>query len=81
METLITFNFVVFLLISGIPFFRGLDIKKWLSWLYGLYGFVTGFLAGLMWADVLGGVQLGIVFAFIVMYGGATTYWHKQRFK
>jgi hypothetical protein len=81
MEQFVTFNIIIFLLISAIPFFRGLDLKKWTSWIFGLYGYVTGFFAGLNWSNLKGAVLLGFVFAFIVLYGGATTHWHRQNFK
>jgi hypothetical protein len=51
-----------------------------LSWLCGLYGFVSGFLIGLSNADIRGGLELGALFAFIVLYGGAMTRFHKKRF-
>ena len=81
MSTIVNANFVVYVIVCGISIFVGLDLKKWPSWLCGLYGFISGFLFGLSKADVPGGLQLGVLFAFVVIYGGATSHWHRQRFK
>ena len=55
-------------------------MKKWSSWFYGAYGFFSGFLAGLYVADVRGGLQLGALIAFGVMYAGAMSRFHRMRF-
>jgi hypothetical protein len=81
MNTLVNINFFVNLIVCGIGIFIGLDLKKWSSWLFGAYGFLSGLLVGLSRADVEGGLGMGILFAFVVMYGGATTRWHRQRYK
>jgi hypothetical protein len=81
MPMIVSIIFIVYLIACGIGIFIGLDLKKWSSWLYGLCGFVSGFSIGLSKADISGGFMLGILFMFVVMYGGATTYWHRQRYK
>jgi len=81
MTTLIYANLFVYLIACGIGIFIGLDLKKWSSWLYGGYGFVSGFLVGLLKTDVYGGLGMGALFAFAVLYGGATSHWHRQRYK
>lgn len=91
MATLIEFNTLVFVIVSAICVFRGLDLKKTSSWLYGLYGFVSGFLSGFVRSDGNGGYQLvtdmtgslqsGIFFAFIILVGSAVIRWQRERFK
>lgn len=81
MEILVNLNVCVFVIVVVICTYNGLDLKKWSSWLYGLYGLITGLLMGLMRVNFKGGLQLGLLFAFAVLYGGATTRWHKQRYK
>lgn len=81
MSTIVNLNFVIYLIVCGICIFVGLDLKKWYSWLCGLYGFISGFFFGLSKADVSGGLQLGLLFAFVLIYGGATSRWQRQRFK
>ena len=90
MVTIISTNFLVFLIVLFICIFKGLDLKKWSSWLYGLYGFISGFLVGFLTSDggggyhlipsVTGSLQIGALFAFVIMYGGATSHWHRKRF-
>jgi hypothetical protein len=48
METIITLNIFVFLIVSFIGVVRGLDPKKWSSWLLSLYAFLSGSLIGLL---------------------------------
>jgi hypothetical protein len=84
-------NFFLFLIVSGIGVLKGLDIKKRSSWLLALYGFLSGFLASFLRQDDYEnlkfivdwklGLQLGILFAFAVMYVGVTNRWHRQRFR
>ena len=80
MSAIVNTNFVVYLIVCGIAIFIGLDLKKWFSWLFGLYGFISGFLFGLLRSDIRGGLVMGALFAFVVIYGGATSYWHRGRF-
>jgi len=83
MEVVILVNFIIFALIGSIVVFNGLDLKKWSSWLLGVYGFFSGFLGGFLRSDVekLMCIKLGALFAFSVMFGGGITHWHKQRLK
>lgn len=90
MATIIIANVFVFLIVYFMVTFKGLDLKKWSSWLYGLYGFLTGFLVGFLSQDntgdlrlavnLAGSLQVGALFAFIVIYTGAMNRWHRQRF-
>lgn len=73
--------FWVFVIVGLIGIFIGLDPKKWTSWLYGVYGFASGFLIGFFRDDVSAGLKLGLLFAVAVMWGGVTTHRQKQRFK
>ena len=81
MSIIVNANFVLYIIVCGVAIFAGLDLKKWSSWVFGLYGFISGFLLGLLEADVYGGLGLGGLFAFIVMYGGVTSHWHRERFR
>lgn len=67
-----SFVFMIFLVIAG---YTGLDLKKWSSWLYGIYGFLSGFLFGfLVFNDdntldlsmnLTGSLQAGTLLAFL----------------
>lgn len=74
-------NLFVFLIVIGIGVFYGFDLKKWSSWLYGFYGFLSLFIVGYLFIDAKAGFFMGAVVALIVMYVGAMAFWHRQRFK
>jgi hypothetical protein len=83
-------NFYIFLLVACFAIVQGLDLKKWSSWLFALYGFITGFLIGYLsqddWNAPLlvnwkSSLQLGALFAFVVMYAGTMNRWHRKRFE
>lgn len=73
--------FVIYSVVFAIAIHKGLDLRKWRSWLYGLGGFLCGFAIGVLIGDEAGGVGFGIVFAFVIMYASAMMRWHRQRFK
>jgi hypothetical protein len=81
MKTLTMILFYVFMLIGGISIYSGLDLKKSYSWLIVVYGFVIGFLMGLVWVDISTAITAGMLFAFLTLASGATVYWTRQRSK
>jgi hypothetical protein len=81
METIAVFVLLVYLVISAIGMIIGIDLKKWSSWLFGIYGFLSGFLVGFLLVDLKSGLLGGLLFAFIVLYGGAMVRWQRERFK
>lgn len=81
METIILANIIVCILVGGVCVFVGLDLKKWSSWLLGLYGFVSGFAIGFIKGGLSVGLQVGILLAFAILFGGATTRWQRQKLK
>jgi len=72
---------IVYLIISGIAVIGGLDLRKWHSWLYGIFGFVSGFFIFFSMGDLHSGLIGATLSAFIIIYGGAMTRLHKQRYK
>ena len=81
MENIAIYNFYLFVIVSCVRVFLGLDLRKWPSWLYGVYGFLSGFFLGLVFLDIWRGVELGILFAFAVMFGGANVRRGRERYK
>ena len=81
MGTMVLVILFPYLIVCAIGISKGLDLRKWSSWLYGIYGFLSGFLIGLLTGNAGGDVELGVLFAFIVMYGGAMVRLHRQRFE
>ncbi len=86
MENIILVNFIVFMVIGSVFVFIGLDLKKWYSWLIGLYGFLSGLGFGFISSgnssgfNIELGLQVGLIMAFMSMYGGATIRHYRQRF-
>jgi hypothetical protein len=81
MENIVIGNFYIFVIVSCVRVFLGLDLRKWSSWLYGVYGFLSGILLGLVFLDIWRGIELGILFAFAVMFGGANVRRGRERYK
>jgi hypothetical protein len=81
MKPIVIANFYIFLIVSFIGVFLGLNLKKWSSWLYGMYGLLTGFILGFSFYSARLGLELGAIFAVAVMYAGASVYWSRQRYK
>ena len=80
METIVYINFLIFVIVSFTCVVIGLDLKNWSSWIFGLYGFISGSLFGLLQGDRSLDLPLGSLFAIAVMSGGAVTRWHRQRY-
>ena len=78
-ETAVEAVIIILVIVSGIGVFKGLNPKKWSSWLYVACAFAGGMLAGLLRADVYGGLVLGALLAALILYGGAMNRWHRQR--
>ena len=81
METIAVVNFYIFLVVGFIGIFMGLNLKKWTSWLFGLYGFLSGLLLGSVLLNASSGLELGAIFAFAVMFGGANVRRGRERYK
>ena len=64
-------DLIVFFIVLAICTFIGLDLKKWQSWLAGLYGFLSGWSLGFLVGAGSSGWQLGLLFAIAIMYSGA----------
>ena len=61
----------MFIFIAMVFITTGLNLRKWPSWLLGIYGFITGFLMGLFYSDIQNAFVAGMLFAFGVLSGGA----------
>jgi hypothetical protein len=78
MRTTIIATFCVTLVICAIGVFKGLNPKKWVNWMYGVCGFISGLLIGSLREDIKGGVIIGVVFMFAVMFSGTIIFWQRQ---
>ena len=80
MKTLATINLVIFALVFGLGVSWGLDLKKWTSWLLGIYAFVSFFLVGLVGTgNINEAIKAGALVSFLLMFGGAVMRWNRQR--
>ena len=79
MNTTILTILLVLLCISGVGgiFLINYHIKKWWGWAFSLVGFLCGLSIGLLGLDLIGGLKLGSIFAFMIIFGGVIT--RKQR--
>jgi hypothetical protein len=80
-KSLALVNLIVFSIVYVIGVFYGFDIKKRSTWIYGLYGFLSFFCVGYLYADLSFGLLAGLVMAFMLIYTGTMIFWHRQRFK
>jgi hydrogenase/urease accessory protein HupE len=80
MGKIVIANIIVFVIVYGICTIIGLDLKKWYSWLAGLYGFFSGCLAGFIREDDSPSLQLGLLFAIVIMSSGAMTCRNRRRY-
>jgi hypothetical protein len=82
MKTIILANLFVFVIVSGIVVFNGLDLKKLSSWLFGVYGFLSGLSINILYpTDAFTSLEAGAFFAFIVLAGGAMNPLAKRAFQ
>lgn len=62
--------------------FKGFELKKRSSWLYGLVCFFSGFLLGFSLSNnLIEGLKVGCIFAFVLLIGGAAMHRHKLRYR
>jgi len=82
METIVTVNGVIFVIVLGIAIYIGIDPKKWQTWLLSLYGFLTFFLAGIVGTgNFYESIKVGAIATFAVILTGIITYWNRERAK
>jgi hypothetical protein len=80
MQTIIFVNFFVYAIVMGVSIFVGLDLKKWYAWLIATYGFISGAMFGFLSGSNTLALQGGVIFALIVLYGGAMNHRHRQKY-
>jgi hypothetical protein len=78
----IVVSLILLLVVGFVVSLKGLDLRKWRSWLYGAISFLCGFVLGLSlrsnWIESLKG---GTIFAFVTLFTGAMMRWHKRRYE
>jgi hypothetical protein len=82
MQTVVlVISFVVFIWIVFVVSFRGLDLRKRSDWLYGVVGFLCGLAVGIaINGNLIEGLNMGFIFAFMILLAGVTMRRHKQKY-
>ena len=77
MEIIFFADLIMFLIIGVVCMIFGLDLKKWQSWLAGIYGFLSGWSLGFLSDTGSPSWQLGLLFAIMIMSSGAVMRRHR----
>jgi hypothetical protein len=78
MRTIVLTITLILLTISAIGVFIGFDPKKWINWVYGVCGFLSGLLIGSLRNDLKGGIIIGVIFAIAIMVSGMMIHWQRE---
>jgi len=75
-------SLIVFVVMGYAASLKGIDLRRWSSWLYGVISFLCGFvlIMGLN-GNLMDGLLAGAIFALLTLVNGVTTRWHKQRYE
>jgi thiamine transporter ThiT len=77
----IVVGFVIIVALGFVASFKGLDLRKWSSWLYGAISFLCGLAVGFsLTSNWVEGLKGGVLFGFLLLATGAVMRWHKQRY-
>mgnify|MGYP007097598402 CR=1 FL=1 len=68
---------VGYLIVSDYSIRKGLDIKKWQTWLIGVYAFFSGFVIVSSMSDFINSLLAGLIFALITLHGGIWSLKHQ----
>ena len=78
----IAVSLVVFIWIVFVVSFQGLDLRKRASWLYGALGFLSGLALGTaISGNLIESLNIGAIFAFMILFAGVTMRWHNQKYR
>jgi hypothetical protein len=79
---LITISLLLFFLAGSIASWKGLDLRRGSSWLYGVISFLCGLLLGFgLSVNLFEGLIAGAIFAFLTLLSGAIMRRHKLKYK
>ena len=77
----VAIGLIIFSVMAFFISFKGLDLKRWSSWLYSVICFFSGFLLGYSLTDnTIEGLKVGCIFAIVMLIGGAAMRRHKQKY-
>lgn len=78
---MIAVGVITFVVTETVACYKGLDLKRWPSWLYGVISFLAGLVLGFsLGSDVIEILKLAGLFAVFTLLGGAVMRRHKQKY-
>ena len=78
----IALSLITFFVLGFVASFKGLNLRRLSSWLYGAISFLCGLAMGFsLSGNLIESLKVGALFAFLIVVGGATMRWHKQRYE
>jgi hypothetical protein len=78
----IAIGLLTFLVMEAVASIKGLDLRRWSSWLYGVISLFSGLVLGIsLGGNLIESLKLGGILAFLTLIGGVARRWHKQRYE
>jgi hypothetical protein len=73
---------IVFIWVSSIVSFRGLDLAKRTDWIYSVYGFLCGFVIGIaIRGDIVDGIGMGVITGIMILFMGVVMRRNNQKYR
>ena len=78
----IVIGLLTLLVIQAVASFKGFDLRRWSSWLYGVISFLAGVLLGfVLTGNLIESLKAGGLLAFLTLVVGVTMRSHKKRYE
>ena len=81
MKTLANLLMLIFGLIWAISIGIGFDLKRHVSWLYVLCGFLSGLSLGIYGDNMVQGIKVGVLLTLLSFWGGPIMFNRRQQNK
>jgi hypothetical protein len=73
---------LTFVVTESVACYKGLDLKKRSSWLYGVISFLSGLVLGFsLGNDLIEILELAVLFTVFTLLGGVVMRRHKQKYE
>jgi uncharacterized membrane protein YfcA len=77
----IAIGLLIILAMEAIVSYKGLDLRNWSSWLYGVINFLAGVVLGFaLTSNLIESLKVGGLLAFLTLLAGVTRRRHKQKY-
>jgi hypothetical protein len=81
MRIIANVNLVLITIILIIVIIKDMNPQKWYSFIFYFYTFLSGFLFGYAWENIMTGLQFGIILLLIILSTIFVTNWQRQYYK